>query len=182
MASNRKLFKDLVEEYVDSLEDAKYLVKYGQRLVFIRKVPVDLFGKIGYAYIAVDMDRKHDEIRRYALTALDDDDISDEDMNDTMRSKGVFALLSAEDVEEQDILPLYYERQALEQVFDFSKNNADLLPLCAHSVETFRGHLLLSFIASAAYLAANKILANKGDSAIGSFHLFRNLKCKVFDK
>ena len=182
MASNRKLFKDLAKEYADSLEDARYLVKYGQRLVFIRQVIVDLFGKIGYAYIAVDMDRKHDEIRRYALAALDDDEISDEDMNDTMRSKGMFALLSAEDIDEHDILPLYYERQAIEQVFDFSKNNADLLPLRTHSVETFRGHLLLSFITSAVYLAANKILADKGDSAISSFHLFRNLKCKVFDK
>jgi len=182
LVPNRKLYKDLVAQYAQSLEDAKYLVKYGQRLVFIRQVEINLFGKSGYAYIAVDMDRKHDEVRKYVLSALSNNDHSDDEINDAIRKKGLFVLLSAEDVDTRDILPLYYERQAIEQVFDFSKNNADLLPLRSHSVETFRGHLLLSFITSAVYLAANKMLADTGDSALGSFHLFRNLKCKVFDK
>jgi len=182
MVPNRKLYKNLVKEYAGSLEDAKYLTKYGNRLIFIRQAAIDLFGKTGYAYIAVDMDRKHDEIRKYASAALDNDDISDDDMNHTMRTKGIFVLLSAADIDTHEILPLYYERQAIEQVFDFSKNSADLLPLRIHSVETFRGHLLLSFIASAVYLAANKLLADNEDSAIRSFHLFRNLKCKVFEK
>jgi len=42
-------------------------VRYGQRLVFIKQAPVSLFGKAGFAYIAVDMDRKHDEILANAL-------------------------------------------------------------------------------------------------------------------
>ena len=181
LVPNRKIYKDLVAEHIDGLEDAKYMVRYGQRLVFIKQAPVSLFGKAGFAYIAVDMDRKHDEIRRYALSALDDGDVPDDKINAEMRTKGMFILLSAQNIGCDEILPVYYEREKIEQVFDFSKNNADLLPLRLHSEEAFRGHLLLSFLASAAYLTCEKMLEGSGMCAMQSFHSFRNLKCKVFD-
>lgn len=182
LVPNRKLYKDLVSEYIDSLDDAENMVYYRQRLVFIKKVSVDLFGRQGYAYVAIDVDRKHDEIRKYARAALANKDISSEEMNQTMRTKGLFILLSSQDVDVKDILPLYYERQAIEQVFDFSKNNADLVPLRVHNEETFRGHLLLSFLASISYIVSNTLLDGSDSCAMSSFHLFRNLKCKVFDK
>ena len=39
-------------------------------------------------------------------------------------------------------------RQDIEQVFDVSKNYASLLPLNVEKEETFRGHLLVTFIAT----------------------------------
>jgi len=98
LVPNRKIYKDLAAEHIDGLEDAKYMVRYGQRLVFIKQVPISLFGKAGFAYIAVDMDRKHDEIRRYALSALDDGDVPDDKINEEMRYKGMFILLSAQNI------------------------------------------------------------------------------------
>ena len=181
LVSNRKLYKELVDEHADSLDDAANMVCYRQRLIFVKKVPIDLFGVAGYAYVAVDVDRKHDEIKRYAKAALENKDISPHDMNQAMRTKGLFILLSSKDVSVNDILPLYYERQAIEHVFDFSKNNVDLLPLRVHTEDAFRGHLLLSFLASAAYIAVNNLLDGSDDCAMSSFHLLRNLKCKVFD-
>jgi hypothetical protein len=181
LVSNRKLYKELIDEHADSLDDAGNMVCYRQRLIFIKKVPIDLFGFAGYAYVAVDVDRKHDEIKRYAKAALANKDISSQEMNQTMRTKGIFILLASRDVDVNDILPLYYERQAIEQVFDFTKNNADLIPLRVHSEETFRGHLLLSFLASTAYIVANNLLDGSDNCAMTAFHLFRNLKCKVFD-
>ena len=91
-------------------------------------------------------------------------------------------MISAENINSNEILPVYYERERIEQVFDFSKNNADLLPLRTHGEKTFRGHLLLSFLASATYLTFNKMMEGSDECAMGSFHSFRNLKCKVFDK
>ena len=48
-------------------------------------------------------------------------------------------IISSEDMKPDEILPLYYTRQQIEQVFDISKNYAEILPLRVHSEETFRG-------------------------------------------
>jgi transposase len=52
-------------------------------------------------------------------------------------------------METSEILPLYYTRQQIEQIFDIGKNYADLLPLRVQSEDTFRGHLMLTFMATA---------------------------------
>jgi hypothetical protein len=181
LVPNRKLYKDLVATQTADLEDAKNLIKYRERLLFIKRVPIDLFGKRGYAYIAEDIDRKNDEIKKYARAALENNDVSFEEMNRSMRTKGLFILISAEMIQTVDILPLYYTRQTIEQVFDTGKNNAELLPLRVRTVEGFRGHLLTSFIASAIYINANQMLKGLDINATRAFHVTRNLKCKVFD-
>jgi hypothetical protein len=182
MVSNRKKYKDLISEYADDIENAKYFVKYRDRLVYIKCVEIDLFGNPGYAYIAEDIDRKHDEVKKYVKGALDNKDISADDMNEAIRNKGLFVLVSSDAVDTKEILPLYYTRQTIEQVFDIEKNNADLLPLRVHGLEGFRGHLLLSFMASVAYLLVNKALERSDYCALGAYRVLRNLKCKVFDK
>ena len=181
MPSNRKLYKDLVREYAADLEDAKYLVKYRDRFAYIRRVEVDLFGKNGYAYVAMDIDRKHDEIKKYIAGAIDDKNTSHDEMNAEMQAKGLFVLVSSEKHETVDILPLYYTRQAIEQVFDISKNNADLLPLRVHGIDSFRGLLLVSFMVSATYVIVSKILKQSDVCALGAYQTLRNLKCKVYD-
>ena len=181
MVPNRKIYKDLVREHADDIEDAKYLVKYRDRFIYIKRVEIDLFGKIGYAFIAKDIDRKHDEVKKYIRGALENNDISAEEMNVEMSKKGLFILVASDQIDTVEILPLYYTRQAIEQVFDIEKNNADLLPLRVHGIESFRGHLLLSFLTSAAYILVNESLRNANVCAIGAYRILRNLKCKVFD-
>ena len=89
--------------------------------------------------------------------------------------------ISSENVEISEILPLYYMRQAIEQVFDLYKNNADLLPLRTHGEDTFRGHLMLSFLSTIAYMLVNHLLEGIKFTADGAFRVLHNLKCKVFD-
>ena len=48
-------------------------------------------------------------------------------------------------------------------------------------MESFRGHLLLSFLTSVAYIMVNNILKKTDVCAIGAYRILRNLKCKVFD-
>jgi hypothetical protein len=181
MVSNRKIYKSLISEHATDIEDAKYLVKYRNRFVYIKRVEIDLFGKMGYAYIAEDMDRKHDEVKKYICDALENNDASPEEMNAEIRRKGLFILVASDPIDTNDILPLYYTRQTIEQVFDIGKNNVDLLPLRVHGIESFRGHLLLSFLTSAAYVMVNKVLKKTDVCAVGAYRILRNMKCKVFD-
>ena len=182
MVPNRKIYKDLIRQYADDIEDARYLVKYRDRFVYIKRVEVDLFGKPGYAFIAKDIDRKHDEVKKYIRGSLENNDVSADEMNAEIRKKGLFILVSSDEIDTFDILPLYYTRQAIEQVFDIEKNSADLLPLRVHGIEGFRGHLLLSFLACAAYVLVNKTLKKTDVCVIGAYRILRNMKCKVFDK
>jgi hypothetical protein len=183
LMSNRKLYKLLVAENIEGLEHAGNLVRYAQRLVYIKRVGVEINGVPCFAYIAIDVDRKHDECKKYAMSALEGNDVSAEEMDAEMREKGLFILLSAVEIEPRDILPVYYQRQTIEQVFDFSKNNAELIPLRVHSERTFRGHLMLSFVASTVFVLANRLVKSAADTSfMSALHLFRNLKCKVFKK
>ena len=81
----------------------------------------------------------------------------------------------------------YYTRQQIEQVFDIGKNNADLLPLRVQKEETFRGHLMLTFMATAVLqqLQRDIISKRKKKSKVnpeGVFFKLRNQKCKVYEK
>ena len=181
MKGNLKLYKTLLAEHKTDLENAKYLVKYRERFVYIKRVQVDLYGKAGYAFVGLDIDRKHDEIKRYINNTFENDSISHDEMDAAIQTKGIFILVSSNEIDTKDILPLYYTRQAIEQVFDIGKNNSDLLPLRVHGVDKFRGHLLLSFLASVSYILVNNKLAASDFCAIGAYRLLRNLKCKVYD-
>ena len=64
--------------------------------------------------------------------------------------QGLFGIISNYNYACEEMLPAYYQQQAAEQIFDFSKNYTKLLPLRNYTEETFQGHLLLSYIASCA--------------------------------
>jgi len=113
--------------------------------------------------------------------ALEDKHMSNEEFDRKLITKGVFIIISSESMNTSEILPLYYTRQAIEQVFDLYKNNADLLPLRTHGENTFRGHLMLSFISTVAYMLINRLLDGSKYCADGAFRALHNLKCKVFD-
>jgi transposase len=175
------MYKQLVSEHIDDLAGAEYMLMQRDRLLSIKRVGIDLFNHPAYAYIAIDHARREEEIYKYAKSALGSKDISPEEMDAAMKAKGLFILISSEKIETKDVMPLYYTRQAVEQVFDVSKNNAELLPLRVHSEETFRGHLMLSFIATVAYLSINQLLKDSPFNAEGAFLILGNQKCKVFD-
>jgi hypothetical protein len=181
LAPNRKLYKKLVaEHYAEALEEEN-VVKYGGRLVGIVRVPIPLPGGIdGYAYVAVDYERRHQEWRKYTQDAIEDG-ATIEERREKAHKHGFFILISSEMIETKDILQLYYTRQTVEQIFDVSKNDIDLLPLRVHSENTLRGHLMLVFLASLAYLFLNEKLKETKFNAANALLIFRNLKCKIYD-
>jgi hypothetical protein len=181
LCTNRKLYKDMLTEHASGLECRGNAVFYRDRLLYMKRVPVKLCGHDGYAYVALDHQRRSQEVYEFMRRVLEDGELSDEEIDRKVKNKGIFILLSSEKVEISEILPLYYTRQAIEQVFDLYKNNAELLPLRAHSEETFRGHLMLSFISTVAYLLINRLLEGSKYCADGAFRVLHTLKCKVFD-
>ena len=103
-------------------------LRYGNRLLYMKKVAVELYDNAGFAYIGVDVDSRNQQMKKAAFTAMDDN-LPLEDADKQMSNLGVFMIISSEDIELEEILPLYYTRQQIEQVLDLGKNNADLLPL-----------------------------------------------------
>ena len=76
------------------------------------------------------------------------------------------------------ILSTDYTHQQIEQVFGIGKNYADILSLRVHNEDTFRGHLLLTFIACIILnIIRNKLLKTKYNP-ISIFMNLRNQKCK----
>jgi len=176
-----KLYKQLISEHADDLSQAEYMLMQRDRLLSVKRVAIDLFNHQAYAYVALDHARREEEIYRYAKTALNSKDFSHEEMNAAMKTKGLFVLISSEKIETKDLMPLYYTRQAIEQIFDISKNYAELLPLRVHNEDTFRGHLMLSFVATIVFLSVNQLLKDTLFNAEGAFLILSNQKCKMFD-
>lgn len=184
LAPNRKLFKEVSGKHLPDLMTSENALRYGSRLLYMKKVPVTLYGNIGFAYIGVDVDSRNQQMKRTAFAAIDDK-LSPIDTEKQMSSLGLFMLISSEDIKNEEILPLYYTRQQIEQVFDLGKNNADLLPLRVQNEGTFRGHLMLTFLATVLLqkLQRDIIAKRKKKDKInpeGALMLLKNQKCKVY--
>ena len=120
-----------------------------------------------------------------AVFAAIDDKLPLEDADKQMSKLGVFMIISSEDIKTEEILPLYYTRQQIEQVFDIGKNNADLLPLRVQNEDTFRGHLMITFLATVILqkLQRDIIAKSRKKDKInpeGALMALRSQKCKVY--
>ena len=103
------------------------------------------------------------------------------DVHDAMATLGTFMLVSSKRLAPADILPTYYARQQIEQVFDLGKNYAPMLPLRVQSEEALRGHLLLTFAATAVFRLLQGRLEGSPYNPQSLFQNLRNQKCKVYD-
>jgi transposase len=103
-----------------------------------------------------------------------EDDLGPEEIDSSLSTLGMFIMISSEEIDTKEVLPLYYARQQIEQVFDIAKNYTDILPLRVHGEDTFRGHLLLCFIATIiCKRLQGELRTPKGVNLIG---LFKELK------
>ena len=181
---NNALAKKLIKESGTDVRSAEHVLEYGDRLLFMKRVSVTLYGHACYAYIAVDFDRMTDEQERYYRKAVENkinkkksDELDESNM-------GYFVLISSEMLDTSEVMPLYYMRQTIEQTFDFAKNDVALTPLRSHSDETFRGHLLLSFMATVLLITVKRVLKTRKKisslPAVQALSAMRSIKCDVF--
>ena len=175
-----KLYKELVAEHLSTLETGENLIEYNGRYVYMKGVACKLDGHSAYAYIGLDIERKASESKNIFRHAKDNG-IDTGKVFDTIKKQGVFILIASRRIAPGKVLPLYYTRQQIEQIFDIGKNYADMLPLRVHTEETFRGHLLLTFIVTVLMKRIQDKLIKTQITPMSLFLNLRNQKCKVFD-
>lgn len=184
--TNRKVYKDLIAKELDGLEDAGNLAvdKEGRlfngRQVYIKCVPVEYEGHHLYAYVCRDKGMQEVERKKF-LDKNANGRINAKKFHEEMREHGVFVLLATRRIQAEHVLSHYYVRQDIEQVFDITKNYASLLPLNVEKEETFRGHLLMTFIATALLQRIQNELKNSNFSLDRILMRMRTQKAKVFE-
>ena len=176
--------KDLIERYGCDLYSKEYTIKYGDRLLCMKRIEVQVYGQDCHVYIALDVDVMQDEQKRYLEKSIDTSKKGKSISDDAMKRLGCFVMISSEILESSEVLPLYYMRQNIEQTFDLAKNDVDLVPLRTHTEETFRGHLLLCFMSTIALMTVKRYLTKrkklKNLCAKMALKDMRFIKCDVF--
>ena len=181
LKENRKLYKEIVAEHLPTLREQEYFVSYNTRYAHIKRVECELIpGHKSYAYLGLDLSMSSLESSKLFARAKHNN-MSDSEVYQRMKTQGVFILISSDPIETDEILPLYYTRQQIEQVFDICKNNTHLLPLCVQTEETLRGHLMLVFIATVICRKLQEDLKNTEYTPENALLSLRNHKCKVYD-
>ncbi|MDR1418402.1 MAG: transposase [Endomicrobium sp.] len=165
MSQNGKIYKDLIENNSVDIETPENIIQYGKRFLYIKKTKIEVDEHILYAYIALDNTKELIDRNAYLKDNFKKRE-EDKDFISKMLLKekyfGKFILITNTDIDKKNILDLYYQREQIEQIFDVAKNMTNIIPLRVHSVETLRGHLLLSFISVIIYMIINnKALTNK---------------------
>jgi hypothetical protein len=180
LKSNTKVYRQLVRDHGPTLVSRENLVSFNGRCAYIKRDECELVeGRMAYAYIGLDIERKHSESRKLFGKA-GDLSLSDRQVYDRMAGQGIFILVSSRPIAKAKILPTYCTRQQIEQIFDIGKNYADILPLRVHSEETFRGHLLLTFVATVIMRKIQLKLISTPYNPISFLVNSRNQKCKVY--
>ena len=184
LGCNRKLYKDLISKYACSIEESNdNLISYNNRFVYVKTEPCMIGFKSqykAYAYVCKDLGRKNDEERKLFIRAMRDK-MSNSDVAEARKNLGMFVLISSDSIGKEHVLPLYYMRQQIEQIFDIGKNEANLLPLRSHNEKTFRGHLLLTFISTVIVKMMQETLRNSVLTPRSVLFNLANQKCKVYD-
>jgi hypothetical protein len=181
LRENLKLYQNLIKEHLPTIETKEHFVCYNNRYAYIKCVECELVeGCKAYAFVGLDIDRKSSESRKLFQRAKGDK-LCNSDVYDRMSSQGAFILVASRRIAKDKILPTYYMRQQIEQLFDIGKNYADMLPLRVQNENTFRGHLLITFIASAVVKKLQDDLKETAYNPISVFMNLRNQKCKIYD-
>jgi len=179
LPASRRIYKDLIKKHSHEMEKACNAVRFGKKVLFIRQEQAELYGRKVHAYIVLDPERKGREAKRLMLEAIEDGRVKEGSIEYT--HKGIMVLLSSFKIEREEVVPLYYMRAKVEQLFGFSKDDLTLLPLRVHKEETLRGYLFLMFLTLVVFTMLRKGLQNKY-TVEEALMCMRNLKCKVFDK
>ena len=74
-----------------------------------------------WLYVGIDIIRESNERKKLVKKAIKNN-LSFEDICKAMEKHGLFGLMSGIEYTNEEILPVYYQRQTAEQLFDIAKN------------------------------------------------------------
>jgi len=144
MPKSRNSFKELLAN-ISEIEKLENAVIYGERALFIESKQIELYGYKMFAHVILDQSKRSSEVKKILLDKRANP-TEKKDHETMIKNAGYFVLISAELIEKNEIMPNYYLRQQIEQIFGFAKNNNSLLPLRVHSEQSINGYLMLVFL------------------------------------
>ena len=182
LRGNSRIYKEVMEKHFNTLQQDENFIRYNDRYAYVKRVEVMLENDNRlYVYLGLDLNRKgEDEQKLFRRSARNS--AKKEEVLAAMKSQGVFMLASSRRIAIDRILPTYYTRQDIEQVFDLGKNYSNMLPIRVRSEEAFRGHLLITFIATVILKELQKRLKDTEYNIDTALMNLRNQKCKVYDR
>lgn len=151
MKSNFKVYQNTLKNHLKDLESKENAVLFNKRLVYIKCNPCKIGQKENrpaYAYLCKDMSM-HNEEQKHTIERANDENLSGADIFDDLQKKGVFVLITTRKVAKEKLLPLYYMRDQVEKIFELCKQGGKILPIHVENEATLRGHLMMTFMASA---------------------------------
>jgi transposase len=179
LPKSHKIFSKLVKQ-AGRIETPANAVQYGDRIVFIKSKKTTLYDHEMYIHVILDPSKKGKDINCILKNQLSDKLTKEEKqaLNEKMQTAGFFILLSRQNLTKNQVLPSYYARQAIEQVFGFAKSNNNILPLRVHDEQSIRGYLMLVFLALIIFITMRQRLTMPMDKAL---LILRGFKAKLFD-
>ncbi len=178
LPSSRIIYRELIEKEAKELEKVENATVYGKRALFIKTSQIELYGNKAYAYIVLDPERKARETKRLIIDALQGEGL--EDIEYKLKKQGIMILVSSMLIDKNEVVSVYYLKQAVEHLFGFSKDDLRLVPLRVHTEETLRGYLFLIFVALIVFARLKNFLGTKYTVEEATL-ILRNLKCKIYD-
>ncbi len=143
---NYKMYKDMVEEFVDKLDaDTRVLHKDRFIRVYSAERKMADSGRKVWLHLMVDEDMKNVE-EKTAFKKFQSGEIDKEQLGRAYATAGMFILVSSFWMDREEVVPTYFERGGIEQVFDTGKTEGRLGKAAVHTEEAFAGKLLLDFI------------------------------------
>ena len=175
------IFYELIDK-IEVKESHKYAVKYGDRVVFIASKEMEIYGHKIFAHVILDASKKSKDISNILRDKLDCEQNEKQitDINNKVQYSGYLILLSKSAITKHEVLPTYYTRQAIEQIFGFAKTNNNLLPLRVHCQQSINGYLMLVFISLILFITMRQKL--QPDITMDKALLrLRGLKAKIYE-
>lgn len=179
---NTVLYYEVMSKCRDELRRPENLVTYNGRSVYIKSTEVKIGSQKQYeatAYLGLDTGRMTDEIHK-AQKNLARKKTTAKEMHNIIENAGLFILISTVAYQDEEILPVYYTRQLVEQYFDVGKGISRLIPLRVHSKESVLGHLMLSQMAATINLYIQKKMLTGAENREDILLALRNQKCIVY--
>lgn len=181
--SNNKVFTDAVRNHRAALECRENFVTYNGRFYYIKRLEC-MIGqerdKTAYAYLGLDISMR-DQQKKRLHEKMSDSHMDDGDIYDSMENYGLFMLIASRPIATEKILPLYYTRNRIEEVFRIDKGKGKLLPLRMSTEDVFCGHLMMTFIAAVVLMLLQERLADTAFTSSAMFEELRHQQGIVYD-
>lgn len=181
--ANNRIFTEAVVKYRASLECRENFVTYNGRLYYIKRTDCKIGqknDKPAYAYLGLDIAMRDQQKARLA-ERMSDEHMSDGEVYDSMEDYGLFMLVATRPIATEKVLPLYYMRNQIEEVFRVDKGKGKLLPLRTATEETFRGHLMVTFITSVILTLLQEKLSGTKFTSTAMFEELRHQQGIIYD-